>query len=130
MPVTYMLSTVKNRKKQPLLKLERAKYRSHRVSEQENLETNLFKIDLSRIQSQLNQTDAAVFNDLRYLVGDVSDESETTNLQDGLSYEISEVSFYVDDTSQTSTVNVDVVSKISSRLSRLRKKISRLEKDS
>jgi len=130
MPVTYMLSSVKNRKKQPLLKLDRAKYRSHRVSEQENLETNLFKIDLSRIQSELNATDSLVFSNLRYLVGDVFDESETSNLEDGLSYEISEVSFYVDDSSQINTVNVDVISKISSRLSRLRKKISRLEKDS
>jgi hypothetical protein len=130
MTITYTANTIKNRKKQPLLKVDRVKYRSHRDSQQENVETNLLKIDLSRILNDLNAVDDAVLVDLRYLIGDISDQTESTDLQGGLSYEVPDLQIYSDDISQISDLEIQTLSMVSSRLSRLKNKISRLEKDS
>ena len=130
MAITYTANNIKNRKKQPLLKIDRVKYRSYRDSQQENVETNLFKIDLSRVLGNLNRVDDTVLVDLRYLIGDISDQTENTDLQGGLSYSVPNVQMYSDDNSQTSDLEVETISKISSRLSRLKNKIYRLEKDS
>lgn len=130
MAITYTANNIKNRKKQPLLKIDRVKYRSYRDSQQENVETNLFKIDLSRVLGDLNKVDDTVLVDLRYLIGDISDQTENTDLQGGLSYSVPNVQMYSDDNSQTSDLEVETISKISSRLSRLKNKIYRLEKDS
>jgi hypothetical protein len=127
MAITYTANTIKNRKKQPLLKVDRVKYRSHRDSQQENVETNLLKIDLSRILNDLNAVDDAVLVDLRYLIGDISDQTESTDLQGGL---VPDLQIYSDDISQISDLEIQTLSMVSSRLSRLKNKISRLEKDS
>lgn len=130
MAITYTANNIKNRKKQPLFKIDRVKYRSYRDSQQENVETNLLKIDLSRILNGLNAVDDAVLVDLKYLIGDISDKTEDTNLQGGLSYSLPSVQMYYDDTSQISDLEIQTLSMISSRLFRLKNKISRLEKDS
>lgn len=130
MAITYTANNIKNRKKQPLFKIDRVKYRSYRDSQQENVETNLLKIDLSRILNGLNAVDDAVLVDLKYLIGDISDKTENTNLQGGLSYSLPSVQMYYDDTSQISDLEIQTLSMISSRLFRLKNKISRLEKDS
>ena len=128
--ITYTLSSIKNRKKQPLLKVDRVKYRSHRVSERENVETNLIKLDISRISNSLDATDQKVLLDLKYFTGDVSDENESSDLNDGLSYDVDDLDIYYDDSAQTVGVTIDTLPKVFSRISRLKNKVSRLEKDS
>lgn len=131
MAKTYLDNAIKSRVKQPLLSREVTKYRSHRVSEKENLETNLIKMDLNRVMSSLNQADASILVDLRYLVGDVRDLNEEVELNDGLKYEIDNVEVYIDnDSPSIEDLSIETIGVLMSKLSRIENKISRLEKES
>lgn len=131
-----MFRTHKNRAKyerilQPVFGKFRTKYRSHRSSQSENAETNLFKIDLERIYRDLETVDSKILNDLTYFVGDVEDIDTSVLLSEGLSYSLDGVDFYFDDTGVTSQdVDIKTVNTISSKMSRIFDKVQRLEKDS
>lgn len=127
MPKTYSNQQNIERFREPVFNIRRAKFRGSRSSQSENLETNLIKIDLSRILNELETVSTTIEDDLVYLIGDINDITTEVLLDDGLSYEISGVQFYYDDTSTTENLEVDTISKISGRLSRLLNKVQRLE---
>jgi hypothetical protein len=84
------------RVKEPLFQVNRMKYRGPRNSELENAETNFLKLDLTRIENQLDSVDTSILEDVKLFIGDVDDITTTTLLNDGLTYDISDVSMYMD----------------------------------
>jgi hypothetical protein len=126
MSKTFKLSNT-SRIKEPLFSKDRTKYRAPRNSEKENAETNLLKLDLSRLYNQMNAIDASILENLKYAIGDIGDVDTSVLLDDGLSYLIDGVEIYLDDISVTQDVEIDTISKISGRLSRLLAKVNRLE---
>ncbi len=126
MSKTFKLSN-NSRIKEPLFGKDRTKYRGPRSSEKENSETNLLKLDLSRLYNQMEAIDTSILENLKYTVGDISDIDNSVLLDDGLSYTLDGVEIYLDDTAVTQDVKIDTINKISSRLTRLVSKINRLE---
>lgn len=119
-----------NRKIQPVFQRFRTKYRFSRSSQNENSETNNLKIDITRINNSLNDLDKTVFDDLKILVGDIKDLNEELSLTGGLSYTISGVDFYNDNSSELiEDIDIDVTNKLSSIISRIELKVSRLERN-
>jgi hypothetical protein len=130
MGITYKNENNAARNIEPIFTRQRTKYRSYRSSEFENSECNSFKIDISRISARLNSTESNLSEYLKYLNGDSSDITESTNLNDGLSYSINGVKFLLDNNSPSlEDLELDTVSKMGSRVFRLMNKISRLEKE-
>lgn len=126
MSKTFKLSN-NSRIKEPLFGKDRTKYRGPRNSEKENSETNLLKLDLSRLYNQMEAIDTSILDNLKYAVGDIKDIDNSVLLDDGLSYALSGVEIYLDDTATTQDVEIDTINKISSRLTRLVSKVNRLE---
>lgn len=113
--------------KEPLFQVTRAKYRAPRNSELENLETNMLKIDLTRILNELEAIDVSILENLELIVGNKNDITNTTYLSDGLSYDIEGVDFkYGDDPIETD-MKIDTIDKLSGTLNRLVLKVQRLE---
>jgi len=128
-----MATTFNNRKnsqriREPLFNINRIKYRGPRSSELENLETNLLKLDITRILTELENIDISILDSLTYVLGSTKNLSEQQKLQDGISYDIENVFFYIENVIQLDyTLVIDTIDKVSSKLSRLSAKIKRLE---
>lgn len=128
-----MATTFNNRKnsqriREPLFNINRIKYRGPRSSELENLETNLLKLDITRILTELENIDISILDSLTYVLGSTKNLSEQQKLQDGVSYDIENVFFYIENVIQLDyTLVIDTIDKVSSKLSRLSAKIKRLE---
>lgn len=114
--------------KQPLFQINRARYRGVRTSESENLETNLIKLDLTRINSELDSIDLKIIEDLTILIGDKSSITYNINLSDGLSNELQGVDIKFDDKALQEDIEIDSIDKMSGKIARLLNKVSRLEK--
>lgn len=127
MPKTYSNQENIERFREPVFSIRRAKFRGSRSSESENLETNLIKIDFSRILKELETISTTIEDDLVYLIGDINDITTEVLANDGLSYAINGVQFYYHDTLTTESLEIDTISKISGKLSRLINKVQRLE---
>jgi ribosome maturation factor RimP len=92
------------------------------------LETNFLQLDLTRILNELESIDIDILNKLSYLIGETADVTNAVNLNDGLTYSIDNVNIFIDkDGSVEEALEIDVMNKISSKLSRLLNKIQRLE---
>jgi len=128
-----MATTFNNRKnsqriREPLFNINRIKYRGPRSSELENLETNLLKLDITRILTELENIDISILDSLTYVLGSTKNLSEQQKLQDGISYDIENVFFYIENVIQLDyTLVIDTIDRVSSKLSRLSAKIKRLE---
>lgn len=127
MAKTYTNQKNIDRLREPLFQISRTKFRGVRSSLNENLETNLLKLDLTRISNELDNVDSSILDDLVFLIGDINDINQSVLQNDGLSYMISGVKFYFDDTTSLSDLEIDTVNKLSSKLSRLTNKVQRLE---
>lgn len=127
MAKTYTNQKNIDRLREPLFQISRTKFRGVRSSLNENLETNLLKLDLTRISNELDNVDSSILDDLVFLIGDINDINQSVLENDGLSYMISGVKFYFDDTASLSDLEIDTVNKLSSKLSRLTNKVQRLE---
>ena len=92
----YSNSDKVERIKEPLFQINRLKFRGPRNSELENVETNLLKLDLTRIENELDTIDQLVLDDISLVIGDIEDINTSILLDDGLSYEISDVAAYID----------------------------------
>lgn len=114
--------------RQPLFQINRARYRGVRVSEVENFESNIIRLDLSRINLELDTIDEKILNDLIILVGDKRDITLETNLDDGLSSVIEGVGIKFEDLDLENDITIDSLDKISGKISRIISKIDRLEK--
>jgi len=128
---TYSSNNKRIRIREPLYSRHRAKYRGARSSVDQNVETNLFRIDVSRILKELDDIDINILNDLKILVGEKSEITDTILLEDGLSYMIDGVAFTYghDDLSLEvmGEMKIDTLDKISSKLLRIQRKIKDLE---
>ena len=92
------------------------------------METNFLQLDLTRILNELESIDIDILNKLSYLIGETADVTNAVNLNDGLTYSIDDVNIFIDkDGSVEEALEIDVMNKISSKLSRLLNKIQRLE---
>lgn len=114
--------------KEPLFQINRARYRGVRVSESENLESNLIKLDLSRINSELDSIDLKIFENLKILIGDKDLITYNVNLDDGLSNELQGIDIKFDDKPLQEDIEIDSTDKISGKIARLLNKVTRLEK--
>jgi hypothetical protein len=128
MAITFNKTENKNRVREPLFQLNRIKFKSPRNSLSENLESNLLKIDFSRILDELTTMDLTVLNKITYFIGDINDYNEASKLEDGISYTIDGINIYIDDIDSTeNTLEVDTMNKLSGKLARLFYKVSLLE---
>ena len=136
MPKIYTNQSNSTRIREPLFNISRVKYKGSRLSEQENVETNLLKLDITRISLELEQIDSTVIDNLVYLIGDIADITESVKLNDGLSYSVAGVTTsifgYKDpdiESPTTQVLSIDVTNKLSAKLSRLYSKVTRLESE-
>lgn len=128
MSTTYNNPKITQRIREPLFQVNRTRFRGSRESQSENLETNFLQLDLTRILNELESIDIAILNKLTYLIGNTADVTNAVNLNDGLSYSIDDVNIFIDkDGSVEESLEIDVMNKINSKLSRLLNKIQRLE---
>ena len=128
MAITYNKSEIKNRIREPLFHINRLKFKSPRNSLAENVETNLLKIDLTRILNELEAIDVSILDKITYFIGSVNSYTETAKLQDGISTEVSGIQVYIDDTGAVETaLEIDSMNKLSGKLARLFYKVSLLE---
>jgi len=136
MTTTYTNQTNAKRIREPLFNVDRIKYRNFRSSEKENVETNLFKLDISRIMDELETIDLSIIEYITNIVGDIKDITESVKLDDGLSYAISGVNIHLDlfkyvseEAISGQVLNIDVTNKLSAKLTRLYNKVSRIESE-
>lgn len=130
MPITYKNEKNSNRDIEPAFERARFKYRSTRHSQLENIESNSFKLDISKINSRIDNIETKFDTYLKYFNGDKLDINESSKLNDGLTYSVENVRVLIDDDSPSlEDLEIDTMDKISSRIFRLTKKISRLEKE-
>ena len=116
--------------REPLFQVNRLKYRNTRNSESENLETNLIKIDLTRISNEIDSIESDIAAKVKYFIGDVKDYTTEAKMQDGISYPINGIDIFVDkNNSLEEDLEIDTINKLSGKLSRLLNKIQRLESD-
>lgn len=128
MAITYNKSEIKNRIREPLLRIDRLKFKSPRNSLAENVETNLLKIDLTRILNELDSIDIQILNKVTYFIGNVIDYTETAKLNDGITTELDGIEIYIDDTGAVeNALEIDSMNKLSGKLARLFYKVSLLE---
>jgi hypothetical protein len=128
MATTYNNPKITQRIREPLFQVNRVRFRGSRESQCENLETNFLQLDLTRILNELESIDINILNKLTYLIGETADVTNAVNLNDGLTYSIDDVNIFIDkDGSVEEALEIDVMNKISSKLSRLLNKIQRLE---
>lgn len=128
MSVTYRNTKKTDRIVEPLYQIDRVKFKSPRNSLSENLETNLLRMDFSRILKQLEEVDDSILTDIKYFIGDITDMTEQLRLDDGISYQLSQIQVLIDDaTPSLETLKIDTTNKLSGKLSRLFHKIAILE---
>jgi len=128
MATTYNNPKITQRIREPLFQVNRVRFRGSRESQCENLETNFVQLDLTRILNELESIDIDILNKLSYLIGETADITNAVNLNDGLTYSIDDVNIFIDkDGSVEEVLELDVMNKLSSKLSRLLNKIQRLE---
>lgn len=128
MAISYRNSNKINRIVEPLFQIDRVKFKSPRNSLAENNESNLIKIDLSRILKELQEVDDSILDKITYFIGNIEDLDESAKLQDGVSYTLSDIQIYIDDVGASlETLEIDSTNKLSGKLSRLISKVSRLE---
>jgi len=127
MSIIYSKRENSQRIREPLFQINRVKYRNSRSSHLENLETNLIKLDLSRILNELEEIDTSILNKITYFMGNTNNYTESIKLNDGISYEIIDIQVDLELDDPPQTVSIDVTNKLSGKLSRLFNKIQRLE---
>ena len=136
MPKISTNQTNATRIREPLFNIERVKYKSPRSSQQENVESNLLKLDISRISKELDEIDLTVIDNLTYLIGDITDITDSVKLNDGLSYSITGINLstfgFKDpdvELPNTQVLSIDVTNKLGAKLARLFNKVTRLESE-
>lgn len=127
---TYINSSTTSRKKQPLLQRGRVKYRFKRSSEQENLESNFLRLDIVRVSNALTSIDNRIESDTKLFIGSIKDVDQQSDLEDGLKYPLNGVQYYSEEASPTlQDLEIETIEVLSSKISRLIEKVSRLERE-
>jgi len=133
MPITYT-SQAKQTLMQPFFRRFRQTYRGHRISVNENRESNFFHIDVSILNSLLLKIDKDIDRIADIFVGDLNNLSELNKLNDGLFHDLGPIKVYY---KQRSDLNVSVeenlvlskTNRLSALLSRIDRKVTRLESE-
>ena len=118
-----------DRVKEPLFQVSRMRYRGSRYSELENLETNLLKLDITRINQELDTVDQSVLDTIELFTFSEEFESASTTAtdSDGHSWTVDNVGISVYNQTPEIELEVDTIDKISGQLSRIFNKVQRLE---
>lgn len=128
MTISYNNNINRSRVREPLFQINRTKYRSSRVSQIENLETNLLKLDIQRIFDELSNIDLSILNNLEFIVSGNFGLDNSIKLNDGVSKTIDDIQFFYDkENSSIENLELDSINKLSGTLVRLINKIKRLE---
>lgn len=128
MTILYSNSNNRSRVREPLFQVGRTKYKSSRVSQFENLETNLLKLDIQRIFNEFSSIDVSVLDKLEFIVSGNFGLDNSTKLNDGVSKTIDNIQFFYDkENSSVENLELDSINKMSGTLVRLINKIKRLE---
>ena len=132
MPLTYT-SKAKQTLLQPIFKKFRQTYRGYRSSVVENRELNFFHIDVNKLNSLFTESESKIDNIAKNFIGDLNNISEYNKLNDGLFYDLSPIKVYYKEAGDPSnSVEQNLIlsktNRISAILSRIDKKITRLER--
>ncbi len=123
--------------REPLFKRIRAYYRGPRKSSQENLISNQIYIDIQRIYYELEKINIDILNRVKLILDKEQDDLFTNPESDGSrsipleSDIIGDISFHSawkDSVTYTTYTSVPTMDSLSSRLSRIQHKLSRIEK--
>jgi len=126
--MSISFSRKNNQVREPLLKLNRIKFKSERNSLLENVETNVLKIDFTRLLNELNSIDLQIDEKISYFITDVADYTLEAKNDDEVKYTYEDIEIYIDDDSAVQVpLQIDSVEKISGQLSRLFYKTKLLE---
>jgi hypothetical protein len=137
MPTSYAISRINAGLREPLMGRIRSYYRGPRKSHQENLVSNKIYIDLQRIYLELEKTDIEISNNLKIFLDKEKDNNITSEKIDGSrvfsldSDLIDSMSFHVEwkNEDYTEVTEMETVDTIAARLSKIKDKINRLEKN-
>lgn len=113
--------------REPLFQINRVKFRSTRESLIENKETNVLKIDITRIINELNQIDSKGIEKVEYFYPSIYEYTQEKKLEDGISSELQNINIYIDDAPPVQQANIDSIDKLKGKLSRLFYKLTLLE---
>lgn len=128
MSIIFENSNKRNRVREPIFQKNRVKYKGYRNSTEENLETNLLKLDITRIYNELETIDLSVLDKLETIVVGNFPLDNSIKLQDGISNTVDDVQFYYDEL-ESSLENLELhsINKLSGILNRIISKVQRLE---
>lgn len=128
MSISFQKSESKYKIREPLFSINRTKFKSDRSSLSENVESNLLRIDLSRILNELQSIDDSILEKIICFNGELINYTLENKLNDGISSELEGLDLYIDKELATEQeLVVDTTEKLSGNLSRLFYKISLLE---
>lgn len=132
MPLTYT-SKARQTLLQPIFKKFRQTYRGYRNSVVENRELNFFHIDVNKLNSLLTKSESKIDDIAKNFIGDLNNISEYDKLNDGLFYDLSPIkAYYKEASNPNASVEQNLIlsktNRISAMLSRIDKKITRLER--
>lgn len=128
MAITY---TTSKRFIQPLFQRYRNIFRGPRNSHLQNLEMGKILIDLKRLDENADVLDQKIYTDVQIFVGQVDPTLVQVHeeYEDGSYYIFNDVLVdYFGDSATPTNLTIDTVSTMSSKLSRISRKISTLEK--
>lgn len=132
MPLTYV-SKAKQTLLQPIFRKFRQNYRGHRNSVVENRELNFFHIDINKLNSLLSKSESSIDDIAKKFIGDLNNIPEYDRLNDGFFYDLSPIKvYYKEEGDLSNSVEQNLIlsktNRISAMLSRIDKKITRLER--
>jgi len=132
MPLTYV-SKAKQTLLQPIFKKFRQTYRGHRSSVVENRELNFFHIDINKLNSSLLKSESSIDDIAKNFIGNLNNIPEYDRLNDGFFYDLSPIKvYYKEEGDPSNSVEQNLIlsktNRISAILSRIDKKITRLER--
>lgn len=118
-----------SRVKEPLFQVNRMRYRGSRDSQLENVETNLLKLDITRIYQELDAIDQSVLDTVEFFTfsEELSSTTPSATDSDGHSWVIDDVGLSIYDRPLESQLKIDTLDKIGGKLSRILSKVQRLE---
>lgn len=118
-----------SRVKEPLFQVNRMRYRGSRDSQLENVETNLLKLDITRIYQELDAIDQSVLDAVEFFTfsEELSSTTPSATDSDGHSWVIDDVGLSIYDRPLESQLKIDTLDKIGGKLSRILSKVQRLE---
>jgi hypothetical protein len=115
---------------QPLFERYRNTFRGPRSSHLENLEMGKTLIDIKRLEEKVDYLNEKVYSDIQIFIGQVDPEEAPVHeeYEDGKYYVFDGILVeYYGDSATPSSLSIDTISTLSSKLSKIHRKIITLE---